>query len=77
MLDFFNYIVASLVDSIQYISHAFKILFRNIVLLAFVVAFLYGIFRLCWYGWQRLRHLRGGGPPEQSAPKDTLEDGPE
>jgi len=75
MLDFFNYIVSSLVDIVQYISHAFKILFRNGVLLAFAVAFLYGIFRLCWYGWQRLRHLRGRGPPVQSAPKDTPEDG--
>jgi hypothetical protein len=77
MLDFFNYIVAFLLDIVQYISHAFKVLFRNVVLLAFVGAFLYGIFRLCRYGWQRLRYLRGGGPPEKGTPKDKPEDGAE
>ena len=77
MLNFFGYIVSSLVDIVQYISHAAVVLFRNGVLLAFVAAFLYGIFRLCRYGWLQLRHLRGGAPPEQSAPKDKPEDGPE
>ena len=76
MFDFFSYIVGSLVDIVRYISHAVIVLFHNVVLLAVVVAFLYGIFRLCRYGWQQLRHLRGGGPPEQTAPKDTPEDVP-
>ena len=76
MFDFISYIVGSLVDIVRYISHAVIVVFHNVVLLAVVVAFLYGIFRLCRYGWQQLRHLRGGGPPEQTAPKDTPEDVP-
>jgi hypothetical protein len=77
MFDFFSYIVGSFVDIVRYISHAIIVVFHNVVLLAVVVAFLYGIFRLCGYGWQQLRHLRGAGPPEQSAPKDKPGDGPE
>ena len=76
MFDFISYIVGSLVDIIRYISHAVIVVFHNVVLLAVVVAFLYGIFRLFRYGLQQLRYLRGGGPPEQSAPKDKPEDGP-
>jgi len=75
MFDFISYIVGSLVDIVRYISHAVIVLFHNVVLLAVVVAFVYGIVRLCRYGWQQLRHLRGGGPPEQRAPKDKPEDG--
>jgi|HubBroStandDraft_6_1064221.scaffolds.fasta_scaffold990390_1 hypothetical protein len=75
MFDFFSYIVGSLVDIIRYISHAVIVLFHNVVLLAVVVAFLYGIVRLSRYGWQQLRHLRVGGPPDKSAPKDKPEDG--
>jgi hypothetical protein len=77
MFDFFSYIVGSLIDIVRYISHAVRVLLPNVVLLALVVAFLYGIFRLCRYGLLQLRHLRSGGPPEQSAPKDKPEDGPE
>jgi hypothetical protein len=77
MLDFLGYIFGSLLYIVKYISHAVIVLFHNVVLLAVVVAFLYGIFRLCRYGWQQLRYLRGGGPPKQSAPKDKPEDGPE
>jgi hypothetical protein len=76
MFDFFSYIVGSLLDIVRYISHAVIVLFHNVVLLAVVVAFFYGIFRLCRYGWEQLRHLRGGGPPEQNAPKDKPEDVP-
>jgi hypothetical protein len=75
MFDFFSYIVGSLVDIVRYISHAVIVVFHNVVLLAVVVAFLYGIFRLCRLGVQQLRHLRGGGPPDKSAPKDKPEDG--
>ncbi|MDQ6867848.1 MAG: hypothetical protein M3178_05430 [Pseudomonadota bacterium] len=77
MFDLFSYIVGSLVDIVRYISHAVIVLFHNVVLLAVVVAFLYGIFRLCRLGVQQLRHLLGGGPPERSAPKDKPGDGPE
>jgi hypothetical protein len=77
MFDFFSYIVGSLVDIVRYISHAVIVVFHNVVLLAVIVAFFYGIFRLCRIGLQRLRHLRVGGPPGQSAPKDKPEDGPE
>jgi hypothetical protein len=77
MFDFISYIVGSLVDIVRYISHAVIVVFHNVVLLAVIVAFLYGIFRLCQYGWQQLRYLLGGGRPEQSAPKDKPEDGPE
>jgi hypothetical protein len=77
MFGFFSYIVGSLVDIVRYISHAVIIVFHNVVLLAVVVAFLYGIFRLCRYGLQYLWRLRGGGPPGQSAPKDKPEDSPE
>src|ERR1700731_3571310 len=54
MLDFFRYIVGSLVDIVRYISHAVIVVFHNVVLLAVIVAFLYGIFRLCRYGLQYL-----------------------
>jgi hypothetical protein len=77
MFDFFSYIVGSLVDIVQKISHAVIVVFHNVVLLAVIVAFLYGIFRLCRYGWQQLRHLRGGRRPDKNAPKDKPEDGPE
>ncbi|MGB6177422.1 MAG: hypothetical protein WBF43_14055 [Methylocella sp.] len=77
MFDFFSYIVGSLLDIVRYISHAIIVVFHNVVLLAVVVAFLYGIFRLCRHGLHQLRHLRGGGPPGQSAPKDRPEDGSE
>ena len=76
MFDFFSYIVGSLLDIVRYISHSVIVLFHNVVLLAVVVAFFYGIFRLCRYGWEQLRHLRGRGPPEQTAPKDKPEDVP-
>jgi hypothetical protein len=77
MFDFFSYIVGSLVDIVRYISHAVIVVFHNVVLLAVIVAFLYGIFRLCRLGVKQLRHLRGGGPSDKSAPKDTPEGGPE
>jgi hypothetical protein len=76
MFDFFSYIVGSLVDIVRYISHAVIVLFHNVVLLAVVIAFLYGIFRLCRYSLQQLRRLLGGGPPKRSAPKDKPGDGP-
>ena len=76
MFDFFSYIVGSLVDIVRYISHAVIVVFHNVILLAVIVAFLYGIFRLCRSGVQRLRRMRGGDPPERSAPEDKLEDGP-
>jgi hypothetical protein len=75
MFGFFSYIVGSLVDIVRYISHAVIVVFHNVVLLAVVVAFLYGIFRLCRYGLQYLWHLHAGGSPGQSAPKDKPEDG--
>lgn len=77
MFDFFSYIVGSLVNIVQYISHGVIVLFRNFVLLAVIFMFLYGIFRACQYGFQQLRHLRRGSPLEQSAPKDAPEDGPD
>jgi hypothetical protein len=77
MFDFFSSIVGSLVDIVRYISHAVRVLLPNVVLLALVVAVLYGIFRLCRYGLLQLRNLRGGGPPDKSAPKDNPEDGHE
>jgi hypothetical protein len=77
MYDFFSYIIGSLLNIVQYISHGVIVLFRNFVLLAVIFTFLYGIFRVCQIGWQKLWHLRGGGPPEQSAPKDKPGDGAE
>jgi hypothetical protein len=77
MSDFFGYIFGSLLGIVQYISHGVIVLFRNFVLLAVIFTFLYGIFRVCQIGWQRLRHLRRGGPSEQGAPKDKPEDSPE
>ena len=77
MFDFFSYIVGSLLDIVRYTSHAAILLFRNLVLLAVVGVVFYGILRLCWYSWQQLRRLRGGGPPEQSTSKEKPEDSPE
>jgi ABC-type amino acid transport system permease subunit len=77
MYYFFSYIIGSLLNIVQYISHGVIVLFRNFVLLAVIFMFLYGIFRVCQIGWQKLWHLRRGSPREQSAPKDKPEDGPE
>ena len=76
MVDFLAFIFGSLLNIVRYISHAVIVVFHNVVLLAVIVAFLYGIFRLCRSGVQRLRRLRGGDPPERSAPEDKPEDGP-
>ena len=76
MFDFFSSIFGSLLNFVQYISHIVIVLFRNGILLIFVVAFLYGIFRLCRYGWQQLRRLRSAGPPGPGAPEDKPEDDP-
>ena len=76
MFDFISYIVGSLVDIVRYISHAVIVVFHNVVLLAVVVAFLYGIFRLCRYGWQQLRYLLGGGRPvRRPVVRETLRRG--
>lgn len=76
MFDFFSYIVGSLVDIIRYVSHAIIVVFHNVVLLAVISAFLYGIFRLCQAGWQQVRHWRGGRSSGQSVPENKPEDGP-
>lgn len=75
MADFLGSLVGHFVNFIVVISHAFNILFRNFVLLAFVVAILFGFFRLGQKGW---RYLRGQGSRQDqslSAPKDELKDG--
>jgi hypothetical protein len=77
MYDFFSYIVGSLLNIVEYISHGVIVLSRNLILLAVIFTFLYGIFRVCQIGWQKLRHLRREGPPEQGAAKDKPDDGPE
>lgn len=77
MFDFFSSIIGSLLSIVQSISHGVIVLFRNFILLAVIFMFLYGVFRACQYGFQQLRHLRRGSPPEQSAPKDKPDDGPE
>jgi hypothetical protein len=66
-----------LLYSVKVVSHILLLLVHNLIFIAIAVALLYGIFRLCRHGLQQLWHLRGGGPPGQSAPEDKPEDSPE
>jgi hypothetical protein len=74
MAAFFGSIVGNIVNFIMALSHAFNILFRNFILLAFILAFLYGLFRLGQNGWQ---YLRGRRPQDEpgSTPEDQTKNG--
>jgi hypothetical protein len=75
MIDFFGWIVGSIVNIVAYISHLVIVLFRNFVFFAFIAAFCWGIFRL---GQNGVRYFRGrGAKPEHSdiTPEDEAEKG--
>lgn len=74
MMDFFASIIGHIVNFIVILGHAANIVFRNFVLLAFVLAFLWGIFRLCQNGWHYLRR-RNSPETHQSAPGDPTHNG--
>ena len=74
MAAFFGSIVGHIVNFIMVLSHAFNILFRNFILLAFILAFFYGLFRLGQNGWRYLRGKRSQDEPG-SAPGDQTKNG--
>lgn len=82
MGNFFSIIIGNLLNFVRFVSHAIIVLFHNAVLLAFVLAFFYGIFLLFRHGWARFRGLWAhpkppSAPQDSSAPKDEQESGRE
>ncbi|HTV32169.1 MAG TPA: hypothetical protein VME69_03580 [Methylocella sp.] len=61
MADFFGSILGKLVGFIAYISGLLPIIMHNLILILFVAAVLWGLFRLVQNGW---RKWRGQGEPE-------------
>ncbi|HXW71658.1 MAG TPA: hypothetical protein VEK34_09475 [Methylocella sp.] len=64
-MSFLSSAIGHFVNFIVMLSHAVNVLLRNFILIAFVLAFAYGIFRLAQNGWRYLR-----GRPMDSAPRD-------
>jgi len=55
MSDILGIIIGNIVNFAGVLAHLIHVLFRNFILLAFVLAFFYGLFRLCLNGWRKLR----------------------
>jgi hypothetical protein len=70
MADFLANIFGNLLNFVVFISHVIIILFRNAILLAFVLSFFYGLYKLGQYGWGQLRRRGVRREPGQSAPED-------
>ena len=62
MASFFGMIVGNLVNFLAFISHLAIVVFRNFVFFVFILAFFYGIYRLCRVGYDK---LRGRGTPQE------------
>lgn len=55
MMDTLGILIGSLLDIIGFVSHLVIVIFRNILLLAFILAIFYGMFKLGRYGFRHLR----------------------
>jgi hypothetical protein len=75
MGDFLASIIGNLLNFVVFISHVVIILFRNAILIAFILAFFYGLFRLCQSGWRYVRGLGGRREPSQSVAEDKPKNG--
>lgn len=75
MEGFLGVILNKLLDFITFISHAAIVLSRNFVLLVFILVFLYGIFRLFYVGWKKLRGHGALREPPGSVPEDDSKSG--
>ena len=75
MSDILGIIVGNIVNFVGVLAHLIHVLFRNFILLAFVLAFFYGLFRLCQNGWRKLRGPGAGQEHSDSAPEDETNHG--
>lgn len=75
MADFLGMILGNIVNLVAFISHLVIVFFRNFVFFAFILAFFYGIYRLCRVGLDKFRGR--GKPQEQPAPGDEVKNGGE
>jgi hypothetical protein len=75
MADFLANIFGNILNIVVFISHVIIVLFRNAILLAFVLSFFYGLFKLCQYGWVNLRRRGVRREESESAPEDGPKNG--
>ncbi len=75
MSDILGIIIGNIVNFVGVLAHLIHVLFRNFILLAFVLAFFYGLFRLCLNGWRKLRGHGDGQEHPDSAPEDEAKHG--
>jgi hypothetical protein len=75
MSDLLGLVVGNIVNFIAILAHYINILFRNFILLAFVLAFFYGLFRLGLNGWRFLRGRGARQDPPGAAPQDPSANG--
>ncbi len=75
MSDILGIIIGNIVNFVEILAHLIHVLFRNFILLAFVLAFFYGLFRLCLNGWRKLRGPRAGQEHPDSAAEDEAKHG--
>ncbi len=75
MSDILGIIIGNIVIFVGVLAHLIHVLFRNFILLAFVLAFFYGLFRLCLNGWRKLRGPRAGQEHPDSAAEDEAKHG--
>ncbi len=59
MLDAISYIIGMAANTAAYASHFLILIFRNLLLLAFILAVLWGLYRLCLRAVRYLRGMRG------------------
>ena len=75
MSDILGIIIGNIVNFVGVLAHLIHVLFRNFILLAFVLAFFYGLFRLCLNGWRKLRGPRAGQEHPDFAAEDEAKHG--
>ena len=76
MLDALSSVIGMFVNILGYASHIIIVIFRNILFIGFIVAVLWGLFRLPWLGFRYLRGKRGeklehGKPSPKEKPEDS------
>jgi hypothetical protein len=76
MLDAISSVVGMFVSILGYASHIIIVLFRNLLLIGFIVAVLWGLFTLSRRSYRYLRGMRGeelehGRPRPKGKPEDS------
>jgi len=59
MLDAISYVIGMAANVAAYASHFLILIFRNLLLLGFILAVLWGFYRLCLRAVRYLRGMRG------------------